>query len=105
MAQRFLEIEVSRSVYTSVTVAIDDEDPKYAGLFDENNKTNKGWSSSHVGWLSLKDVAHKAADKVVAEYDWETDKSETEIDGFQEVSESEARQFNIWDEKNNQKML
>ena len=95
MAQRFLEIEISRHIYTSVT---DDEDPKYAGLFDGNNKvTNKGWSS-------LEDVAQKAADKVVTEYDWETNKSETEIEGYHEVSEAEAKQFSVWDEKNGQKM-
>jgi hypothetical protein len=67
-------------------------------LFDANDKiSNKGWSS-------LKDVAHKAADKVVAEYDWETEKSETEIEGYQEVSEAEAKQFSVWDEKNSRKM-
>lgn len=98
MAQRFLEIQISRYIYTSVTVAIDDEDPKYAGLFDENSKvTNQGWSS-------LKNAAHKAADKIVAEDDWETDRSETEIDGYHEVSEAEAKQFSVWDEKNSRKM-
>jgi hypothetical protein len=98
MAQRFLEIDISRSIFTSVNVVIDDEDPKYAGLFDASGKV------SNFGWSALKDVAHKAADKIVSEYDWETDKSETEIDGYKEVSEEEAKLFSVWDEKNNRKL-
>jgi len=98
MAQRFLEIEISRSIFTSVNVAIDDADPKYAGLFSENG------TLSHKAFHLLKDVAHKAADKVASEYDWETDKSETEIDGLQEVSAEEASHFKVWDEKNDRKM-
>ena len=101
MAQRFFEVEVSRAIYTSVTIVVDDQDEKYQKLFAD--KFTIG------GFSILKQAAKEAADKVVQEsncgrfwlYDWETDTEDLDINGYKEVSEEEALQYKIWDSKNN----
>jgi hypothetical protein len=98
MAQRFLEIEISRHIFTTVNIVVDDEDEKYKDVFNAENKI------SHKAFHLLQDAAHQAADKIVSEYDWETDKSETEVDGMKEVPKGEAVLFECWDAKNNRKL-
>jgi hypothetical protein len=93
MAQRFFEVEVSRSIYTTVTIVVDDQDEKYQKLFADKFATG--------GFSILKQAAKEAADKVAQEYDWETDKEDLDINGYKEVSEEEALQYKIWDSKNN----
>lgn len=94
MTQRFIELQVSRAIYTDVTIAIDDEDPKYKTLFAEDG------SLTFRGASLLKEAAAKAADNVAESYDWQKDTTETEIDAYHEVSVEEARQYKIWDTKN-----
>ena len=55
MTQRFIELQVSRAIYTDVTIAIDDEDPKYKTLFAEDG------SLTFRGASLLKEAAAKAA--------------------------------------------
>lgn len=97
MAQRFIEVKISRHVFTTVNILIDDEDKKYEGLFDGNGKL------SARSFSLLQEEAHAAADKVAEEYDWETDTSETDIDSAKEVTKEEATLFGVWDAKNKRK--
>jgi len=74
MAQRFLEVQVSRHIFTTVNIVVDDEDERFKGIFKEDG------TLSTKAMSLLNNVAHQAADKIAPEYDWETDKTETEID-------------------------
>lgn len=96
MAQRFLEVEVSRHIFTTVNIVVDDEDEKFKEAFN-------GGVLSYQAFRVLQKAAHEAADKIAPEYDWETDKTETEIDGLKEVSKEEAAMFQVWDAQNNRK--
>ena len=93
MAQRFFEVEVSRAIYTSVTIVVDDQDEKYQKLFADK--------FAIVGFSILKQAAKEAADKVAQEYDWETDKEDLDINGYKEVSKEEALKYKVWDSQNN----
>lgn len=89
MAKRFLEVEVSRNIFTTVNIVVDDEDPKYQGMFSGE--------ANRRGFSCLKEAAHKAASEVVGGLDWETEDSSTEIHGYHEVEESLALEFPNWD--------
>jgi hypothetical protein len=93
MAQRFFEVEVSRAIYTSVTIVVDDQDEKYQKLFADKFAIG--------GFSILKQAAKEAASKVAQEYDWETDKEDLDINGYKEVSKEEALQYKVWDSQNN----
>lgn len=97
MAQRFLEVEVSRHIFTTVNIVVDDEDERFKEAFGQDGKI------SHKAFHLLQKAAHEAADKIAPEYDWETDKTETDIDGVKEISKGEAAMFQVWDAQNNRK--
>lgn len=94
MVQRFLEVDIERTIYTSVNIVVDDEDEKYKNLFKDGKLA--GCSKA------LDEAAHEAANEIVDKYDWETDEDNTDVVGIKIISEEEASHYTIWDAKNNE---
>lgn len=96
MAQRFLEVDVSRTVTTTITIAVDDEDERFRALFDADGKlTGRGWH----GWHDLKVVA-QSAPKMVSHDLWDIE-GEVDVLGMKAVTKEEAMQYEVWDAQTN----
>lgn len=91
MAERFLEIEISQAVFTTVYLAVDDEDERFKGLFNAEGKPT--WK----GLSQIKDEIKVAAAVTTDRSDWERDTGETEVHSLKCVQKAEATIYSVWD--------
>jgi len=88
MARRFVEVEVSKMLRSSVFIAFDDEREEHKDLLENEQITWKG--------LRKLRKAVEDASEDLDSTDWE-DEGEIEIEGGKIVEESEAIQYTCWD--------
>ncbi len=89
MAKRFYEVEITREVYATVTIMVDDDENP---VLKEDLRKVHSVLSKHVG---------KAADKIDP-YEWETDRLNTSINSYEEIDEAEAVLYSVWDAQKNE---
>lgn len=98
VAQKFYEIEISRTIYTTVTICIDEDDEVFKHLFSDGDK-------QYPSFASLQDAVHNAANELTKDYEWETDDVNTEVVSLKEIPKEEAIIYSVWDAKNNRKYV
>jgi hypothetical protein len=75
----------------TLTIAVDDEDPKFQGLFDEHGKI-----SPFFNWGKLKDAAMQAT-KDKYDNEWELDNENIEVESLNTQSAQEALKYKTFD--------
>jgi|LSQX01.1.fsa_nt_gb hypothetical protein len=88
MARKFVEVEVSKMLRSSVFIAFDDEKEEHKELLE----------SGKITWKGLRKLRKAAVDasEELDSTDWE-EEDEIEIEGGKVVDESEALQYTCWD--------
>jgi hypothetical protein len=90
MAQKFLEVEISRREFMNVTLSVDDEDPRFKDLF-----TTDGKLAVQGHWGSLKPAVQEAI-KDKYDNEWEAD-SEVDVEGLKIEPREEALKYKTFD--------
>lgn len=91
MSKKFLKVEISKRVYSTVFLAIDENDPRYQSVV-------KDGKVSLAPMSALQEIAEEGADKTVYNDEWESVSGERiEVEGVKVVDEKEAVAFRTWD--------
>jgi hypothetical protein len=95
MAERFLKIEVTKEMYSEVYVRVDDEDPRFRDLFEENGQLKKR------GAILEHENVQTAAEETLNDHllDWEMDFNIRQGITL-EVPKEEAVRYKTWDAVN-----
>jgi hypothetical protein len=88
MATRYLAVEVSRKQFSTVFLAVDDEDPRFQDAFRKGS----------LPWSPIRSFIEPALEETLDDRtDWELDDlPEVEFEGMKELPEKEARQYPVF---------
>ena len=98
--ERFLEVELSRKHFTTITIAVDDQDIRFRQLFDENGKLKQRAFPNHFSAPEFMEAVRKAADKI---RDWEEDPASDEIESLNPNAKEEALKYVVIDARTGQR--
>jgi hypothetical protein len=85
-------VEVSRKEYLNLTIAVDDEDPRFSQLFDKHD----GRLLVRGNWRSLMPVIEEIT-KDKYDNEWETDAENMEVEGLKIEPKEEALKYKTFD--------
>lgn len=86
--KRFVEIEVTKTLYSSVYVELDDTDPRFAGWFKDGKLDAR---------RALDRIGTSLAKETLDDYDWDDHGDNINADGYKEIPESEAAPYEVID--------
>jgi hypothetical protein len=92
MAERFLEVEVSRKQFSVVFLRVDDADPEWSQAF-------AGDGLGAAVWRLAGRVAFEAVGETCQDYDWEVPLggAEVDVEGIEIISGKAARAYKFFD--------
>lgn len=94
MAERFLQLDVSKLMFSLVYLKIDDKDPRFSGLFSANGEL----AMRAFYFDELRDVVKEAVFQTLEPEEWEEQKRpEFEVECCSEVDQKDAERFKVFD--------
>lgn len=97
MAERFLQLDITKMLGTTLFLCVDDEDPTYEAYFKAESQDRLREFSKLCKWLPIAKAVEETIHDSDWGYSWNPKDEDFEVQSLQEVDKDEATMYSVFD--------
>jgi len=99
--KKYLEIDVTKTLVTTLYFSVDDEDPRFANYFKKQGLDKLNEFNQVVRNIPISKAVSETIDSSDWEFQWNPSDEDYDVIGISEVEQEEAEMYTVFDVETN----